>query len=124
MSRDVTPAFVTALNVFGMFYPSAIANAVASSEAAVAVVPPKAVKAAPAEVAPVPPCAMLSAVVRPDRLVMSEFAPEAAAEMVVKLLKESLARTFRRKLGAALCMSAFRELKQSIDYADIGADER
>jgi len=47
-------------------------------------------------------------------------ASEAAAEMVVKLLKESLARTFRRKLGAALCMSAFKELKQSIDYAEFG----
>jgi glycerol-3-phosphate acyltransferase PlsX len=47
-------------------------------------------------------------------------ASEAAAEMVVKLLKESLGQTLKRKLGAALCMSAFKELKQSIDYAEFG----
>jgi glycerol-3-phosphate acyltransferase PlsX len=47
-------------------------------------------------------------------------ASEAAAEMVVKLLKESLAKNLRRKFGAALCMPAFRELRQSIDYSEFG----
>jgi glycerol-3-phosphate acyltransferase PlsX len=47
-------------------------------------------------------------------------ASEAAAEMVVSFLKDSMSKGLRRKFGALLCMPAFRELKGSIDYAEFG----
>lgn len=46
------------------------------------------VRAPPAVVEPVPPCATDNAVVRPVSDVMSEFAPDAAAEMVERALAD------------------------------------
>lgn len=73
-------AFRSAMNALAK--PGAEGSSDTSAAARVVVVPPVAVTEAPPRVAaPVPPCPWVSAVVRPVRLVISLFAPVAAAEM-------------------------------------------
>lgn len=46
---------------------------------------------------------------------------EAVAELLLDILKEELTRTLRTKVGAALAMPAFKNVKQLLDPRELGA---
>lgn len=47
-------------------------------------------------------------------------ASEAAAELIVRFLREELGRGLVRRLGGLLCRRAFKDLRGRIDYAEFG----
>jgi glycerol-3-phosphate acyltransferase PlsX len=64
---------------------------------------------------------------RADVIVMDGFtgnvvlkASEKLAESMMKMLRDELGRTLTRRLGAWLCMGAFRGVKRRIDASEYG----
>jgi phosphate acyltransferase len=45
---------------------------------------------------------------------------EGLVEMITKMLRESLAATVTRQIGAFLSRSAFADFKKRVDYSEIG----
>jgi len=45
---------------------------------------------------------------------------EGLAETLMRLAKAAVTKNWRRKLGAALCMGAFEDLKKTTDYSEYG----
>ena len=78
---------------------------------------PRLVLAAVLEVAPVPPWAMVSAVVRPERLVMSLFAPLAAAPRFVRAAEAVVAPVPPYPMALVATADVTRPLASTVTWA-------